>query len=127
MKRIFQNDYPYSFDPQACAECPGRCCAGESGYIWVNPYEITSLAALLSMNEVDFMQQHLRRIGNRWSLAERVGDEQLICTFFDENQRQCTVYSARPKQCRTFPFWDYFRTHMDELPSECPGVRPIEK
>lgn len=123
MKPISCDDYPYTFDPEACKDCPGRCCTGESGNVWITPVEIETLAALLGINEFDFMQQYLRRVGNRWSLAERVGDEQLICIFFDETTRQCSVYSARPEQCRTFPFWEYFRKHVDELLSECPGVK----
>lgn len=32
------------------------------------------------------------------------------------------IYEVRPTQCRTFPFWDYFKTRVDELKLECPGV-----
>ena len=32
---IRKESYPYSFDSSACATCEGRCCTGESGYIYV--------------------------------------------------------------------------------------------
>ena len=32
------------------------------------------------------------------------------------------IYDARPNQCITFPFWDYYKTRLDELKQECPGI-----
>jgi Fe-S-cluster containining protein len=29
----------------------------------------------------------------------------------------------RPEQCRRFPFWEYFKTHREQLVRECPGIR----
>ncbi len=45
-----QEGFNYSFDPKACATCQGRCCTGESGYIYVNKKEIENIARLLEMD-----------------------------------------------------------------------------
>ena len=60
--------------------------------------------------------------GYKFSLREkRVGNSH-DCIFFDRSANGCGIYQARPQQCRTFPFWDYFKTHIEELQHECPGV-----
>ena len=123
MKHISRQAFPYTFDPEACEKCGGNCCVGESGYIWVSSHEITTIACLLGLNPVDFMQKYLIRVGNRLSIAERTDGSQNICVFFDVDERRCTIYTARPNQCRCFPFWEYYLEQTDELLKECPGVR----
>ena len=123
MKLISRENYPYVFDSEACNDCLGKCCAGESGNTWVASHEIKTIADLLGLNQVDFIQQHLRKLGNRWSLAERFVEGQMFCTFFDIHQRKCSIYTARPDQCRQFPFWEYYRQRVDSLMKECPGVK----
>ena len=115
--------FAYSFDPEACASCSGRCCRGESGNIWVNREEIDLIAAYLGTNLVDFMAGSVRQVDSRLSLRERWSGEEAICLFFDVQACRCGIYPARPAQCRAFPFWDHFRSCPAELARECPGVR----
>jgi len=117
-----QDGFPYAFNPAACAGCGGRCCTGESGNIFVTPEEILALAALLKMNELDFRQTYLEKRGYKFSLKEKIVGLSHDCIFYDRETNGCGVYAARPKQCRTFPFWDYFKTRVDELKRECPGI-----
>lgn len=123
MQYISRQGFPYSFDPDACETCEGKCCRGESGFIWVDSHELHAIALLLGMNDIDFMQKYIHRIGNRLSLNERTVGRQTVCVFFDMEERKCTIYSARPNQCRRFPFWEYYRERGEELMKECPGIR----
>ncbi|OQX57820.1 MAG: zinc/iron-chelating domain-containing protein [Helicobacteraceae bacterium 4484_230] len=119
---VRNDDYPYLFDANACAECGGRCCTGESGNIFVSAGEIRELALLKKMSEHDFIECYLEKRGYKYSLKEkRIGDS-YDCIFYDRQINGCAVYEARPKQCRTFPFWDYYKTRVAELKQECPGV-----
>ena len=119
---VRMDDYPYAFNANACAECGGRCCTGESGNIFVSANEISGLALMLEMAEQDFVKCFLEKRGYKYSLKEkRVGDS-YDCIFYDRESNGCKVYMARPKQCRTFPFWDYYKTRVEELKQECPGV-----
>lgn len=117
-----QDGFPYAFDPAACAGCGGRCCTGESGNIFVSAEEIRALASLLGMNEPDFRQAYLEKRGYKFSLREKIVGLSHDCIFYDRDIGGCGVYTARPNQCRTFPFWDYFKTRVDELKRECPGI-----
>ena len=54
MKRLEQNGFPYTFNPESCRDCEGKCCTGKSGKIWVNTIEIESIAATLGVNQIDF-------------------------------------------------------------------------
>ena len=117
-----QEGYPYAFDPSACAACGGRCCTGESGNIFVTAAEIASLASLLRMREEEFRSTYLEKRGYRFSIRERIVGMSHDCVFFDREANGCRVYEARPKQCRTFPFWEYYKTRVDELKLECPGI-----
>lgn len=123
MKQIKQDGFPYTFNPDSCLECEGRCCSGKSGYIWVNAKEIENIAGTLGMNQIDFMQHYLNRVGNRWSIKEKYSGSQVYCVFFSVQDKRCTIYQSRPTQCHRFPFWAYYRDHVDELLDECPGVR----
>ena len=120
-----QKGYNYRFDPKACETCKGNCCIGESGYIWVTPVEINELAHHLGIEKEVFMQSYLQKAGYRFSLIEKKYDNGYACTFFDLEKRQCSIYDVRPSQCRTFPFWDYFKTHQEEVEAECPGILPL--
>lgn len=114
--------YSYAFDPSACASCGGNCCTGEGGNIFVSVTEIAAIAALLGMEEGAFRRTYLRKEGYRFSLKEKIVNGSHDCVFFDRSLKGCSIYAARPLQCRTFPFWDYFRTRIDELKTECPGI-----
>jgi hypothetical protein len=121
---IIQNEgFDFGFNPSACESCPGYCCRGESGNIWVNHDDILRICRSLQTNPIDFISQYLNRINNRLSIKERVGEQGVECVFFDSLQRCCSIYTARPLQCRTFPFWEYFKSHKDKLIKECPGIK----
>ena len=120
-----QKGYNYCFDAKACEACKGNCCIGESGYIWVTPVELTAIANFLGISKEQFIATYLFKVGYRFSLLEKQYDQGHACTFFDLEHRQCTIYEVRPSQCRTFPFWDYFKTHYEELETECPGILPL--
>ena len=119
---ITEESYPYAFNPSACEECEGRCCTGESGYIFVTKNEIIAIVKLLDMELNDFGRQYLFKKGYKYSLKERLVGDSYECIFYDKDKNGCTIYEARPSQCRTFPFWSYFKTHVDELKDECPGI-----
>ncbi|MCK9491094.1 MAG: YkgJ family cysteine cluster protein [Sulfurimonas sp.] len=114
--------FSYTFDSSACFTCGGRCCTGESGYIYVNKSEIEEISNFLNINTRDFVAEYLYREGFKYSIKERKIDDSYECIFYDRTTNGCGVYEARPIQCRTFPFWDYFKTRLDELQLECPGI-----
>ena len=125
---ITKDNFNYSFNPQACANCGGACCIGESGYIWVNYPEIESIANYLNLTIENFAKEYLIRAKNRYSLKEfKVKELGYSCIFFDIEKRVCKIYEVRPKQCRTFPFWSVFKDNIQELIKECPGVILNEK
>ena len=117
--------FDFGFDPSACTECPGHCCSGESGNIWVNRQELLQIADLLQINVIDCIQQYCNRVGNRLAIKERLTEHGFACVFFDSTKRQCAIYSVRPEQCRRFPFWEYFKNHRKQLVRECPGIRDL--
>lgn len=115
--------FPYEFDGTACQACGGRCCRGAGGYVWVSREELEAIATARGMNAGLFAKQYARRALGRLSLQERRINGEQVCCLFDLAARRCSVYEQRPKQCRTFPFWELFKTDMQELLRECPGVR----
>lgn len=124
VKLITKKGFDYCFDPAACDDCRGRCCRGESGYIWVSAVEVEHIAAYLRTSTVDLAARHLLRVDGRLSIRERRTGEELVCVFFDEQTARCAIYAVRPAQCRLFPFWDQFKTCREEVMRECPGVKP---
>ena len=119
---ITKDGYPYGFDSRACQTCQGRCCTGESGNIFVNKEEIENIAKQIGYELKDFYAKYLRRVGYRYSIKERLVAGSYECVFYDSAINGCTIYNARPSQCITFPFWEYFKTNIDELKDECPGI-----
>ena len=122
MSIIKKEGYPYAFNSDACSTCEGRCCTGESGYIYVTKAEIFAIAKLLDMDVNDFGVKYLFKKGYKYSLKENKIEDSYECVFYDRESNGCKIYMARPNQCKTFPFWDYFKTHVDELKDECPGI-----
>jgi hypothetical protein len=114
--------YSYAFDPKACEECQGRCCTGESGYIFVNKTEIEAIAKLLNLNIKDFAVKYLYKKGYKYSIKENQFEDSYECVFYDRVTNGCKIYEARPTQCKTFPFWDYYKQRVEELKEECPGI-----
>ena len=119
---IKKEGYPYAFNQDACSTCEGRCCTGESGYIYVSKDEIFKIADLLNLSVNDFGVKYLFKNGYKYSIKEQLHGESYECIFYDRDSNGCKIYEARPSQCITFPFWDYFKTHIDELKEECPGI-----
>ena len=119
---IKQETYPYAFDVSACNTCEGRCCTGESGYIYVNKNEIENIAKLLDMEVTAFAREYLFKKGYKYSIKEMKFNESYECVFFNRETNGCSIYDARPLQCRTFPFWETFKNNITEVKKECPGV-----
>jgi len=119
---IRKESYPYSFDPSACATCQGRCCTGESGYIYVTRDEIKAIAEVLNIDINELRVKYLFKKGYKYSIKEFKYNDSYECVFYDRESNGCKIYNARPSQCKTFPFWDYYKTRVDELKQECPGI-----
>ncbi len=123
MQNIIRKEgFSYGFDPSKCAACEGKCCTGESGYIWLTPAEMQKIADYLEIPIERFKADYLRKVRYRYSLKERQNGESFECIFFDGVAKNCSIYPVRPSQCATFPFWDYFRQHIEEVTEECPGI-----
>ncbi|QKG29423.1 MULTISPECIES: YkgJ family cysteine cluster protein [unclassified Campylobacter] len=122
---IRQDGFDYEFDFTKCSECGGKCCTGESGYIWISPNEISALAGYLSLDEGEFRNKFLEKHGYKFSIKEKIYNGGYACIFFNESEKNCSIYEFRPKQCMSFPFWDYFKNHFDELERECVGIRRL--
>jgi Fe-S-cluster containining protein len=119
---IKKESFPYAFKPSACESCEGKCCTGESGYIYVTKNEIEKISELLNLSVNDFGVKYLFKKGYKYSIKEVQIEDSYECVFYDRESNGCKIYEARPSQCITFPFWDYFKTHIDELKEECPGI-----
>jgi len=119
---VTKEGFSYGFMPQACATCGGRCCTGESGYIYVNKAEMERIADFLAIEVEELKKRYLYKNGYKYSIKERKVQEEFECIFYDTKANGCTIYMARPIQCRSFPFWDYYKTRVDELKRECPGI-----
>ena len=123
MSNIIKKDgYPYSFNAGACSTCQGRCCTGESGYIYVTKSEIENIAKLLELDVRDFVSKYLFKKMYKYSIKEIEYNGSFECVFYDRESNGCKIYEARPTQCKTFPFWDYYKTRVEELKLECPGI-----
>jgi len=119
---VHKDGFDFTFDASACSTCQGRCCTGESGYIYVTKIEVQNLAQLLNLEIDDFVRKYLFKKGYKYSIKEILFNDSHECVFYDRESNGCQVYDARPTQCKTFPFWDYYKTRVDELKLECPGV-----
>lgn len=121
-----KESFKYSFNPIACESCEGRCCTGESGYIYVTKNEIEAISKLLEIDISKFVSEYLFKKMYKYSIKERKVGDVYECIFYDAKNNGCTIYDARPLQCKTFPFWDYYKTRLNELKLECPGVEDGE-
>ena len=121
---IKKDGFDFCFDENACANCGGNCCTGQSGYIWITPSELENLADFLKLDRSIFIKDYLQKVGYKFSIKEKFDDNLgHCCIFFDTQKKCCSVYQARPIQCRTFPFWDYFKDKIEEVKKECPGIK----
>ncbi len=123
---IKQHGYKYSFNPNKCDECGGKCCYGESGYIFVSIDEIMAIATFLGMSVEEFCMKYVKRVDNiRFSLIEKKCKDKskgMSCIFFDENTNKCSIYQVRPQQCISFPFWEQYKGKTDSIKSRCIGI-----
>lgn len=114
--------FSFAFNPSACESCEGRCCTGESGYIYVTKSEIENISKLLNLEIQEFVNTYLFKKMYKYSIKEKRNGKDYECIFYDSSKNGCTIYEARPSQCKTFPFWDYYKQRLDELKEECPGI-----
>ena len=122
---IRQDGFNYEFDSNKCDECGGKCCVGESGYIWISEDEIRSLGEYLGYKIELIKEIFLEKFGNRYSIKEKPYKGGFACIFFDEKNKNCSIYEYRPNQCRSFPFWEHFKRNFKELERECIGVKQL--
>ncbi|MEA1917839.1 MAG: YkgJ family cysteine cluster protein [Campylobacterota bacterium] len=119
---VTKDGYSYSFNPQECSTCSGKCCTGESGNIFLNSEEIEKIALHVELPTQDFIFKYLKKVGFKYSIKEQIVGISYDCIFYNREQNGCAIYDVRPTQCTTFPFWDYYKHRVDELKRECPGV-----
>lgn len=125
MSIIQKEGYPFAFNSRRCSTCPGKCCTGHSGYVWVSIEEIEGMAETLGISFAEFATRYTYRENGRFSLKEvqrESGD--FACIFYNQG---CKIYEQRPEQCRTFPFWDTFKQKPQLAEEECPGIVPLSK
>lgn len=120
-----EEGYCFSFDQRACEECGGKCCVGESGYIFASLNEIQNVAGFLNVDFEQCLEKYIKKVGYKFSFIEKTYNNGYACIFFDENKKQCSIYEVRPKQCRDFPFWKIFleQEQLEYLKKECMGVK----
>ncbi|ANV98228.1 hypothetical protein BBW65_05175 [Helicobacter enhydrae] len=122
---MIKNNFCYDFNSEMCAECGGKCCIGESGYIFLSVAEMEAIAESMGMEFAQWTQRFVKKVGYKFSLIEKPFLDGYACVFFDTQNKQCSIYPHRPKQCRTFPFWEVYRPKemFDTLCKECIGVK----
>ena len=120
---IKKDGFEFGFDEIKCASCDGNCCIGESGYIWITPLEIESLALFLKLSVSEVKKKYLDKIRYKYSIKEiKTKKDNYSCVFFDLEFRRCSIYDLRPSQCRSFPFWEHFKKNKEEVIKECPAI-----
>ena len=121
---VKKEGFDFFFDSNACYNCDGNCCTGESGYIWVDKKEIENISKFLGIDSEKFIKEYLKKERYKYSINVVVIKGKYNCIFFDSIQKRCEIYPVRPKQCRTFPFWDRYKdkNSIKEVKQECPGI-----
>ena len=56
-------DYPFSFENSACESCGGKCCVGDSGYVFVDIKEMQEIASFLGFSFEIFHQNLCKKSG----------------------------------------------------------------
>lgn len=124
MRNIIKKDgFSFAFDPNACNQCNGACCRGESGYIWLNKKEVRDISGFLGIEEDTFLQDYCKNIGKKITIKETRSKNEYFCIFFEE-ERGCKIYPVRPEQCRSYPFWPRYKNkkNINEVCKECIGI-----
>jgi len=107
-----------------CVRC-GNCCSGAPGYVWVSPGEVRDIAAWLGVPPEMFIQQHVRRVGQRQSLLELENGDCEFLVRDSDGKTRCAIHAVRPLQCRTWPFWKSNLTSPRAWRASsrhCPGI-----
>ena len=102
----------------ACKKC-GLCCTGESGIIYVDEQEITTIAEFVGLHREVFVERCLYPFQDSYSIRETDDGR---CIFFENG---CAIYPVRPVQCKTFPFWFQNMRSIETWASvclQCPGI-----
>jgi uncharacterized protein len=123
---IFKEGFDFKYNPQTCDYCGGRCCYGESGYIWLNNTEIRNIAEFLNIGIEKFISDYLRKENGKYTIKDIKFQNCYSCLFFDREKGRCSIYPVRPAQCRTYPFWKIYKDDSESLFTECPGVEELE-
>ena len=105
-----------------CRPDCGACCTNHDdySYVYLEPEDITVLAAHLELSEPDFLEEYTATEDGYVFLKMDDPD----CMFLD-GEKRCAIYAARPRQCRTFPFWPdnpKSRKNWRKLCAFCPGI-----
>ncbi len=98
-------DYQYKFNASACSNCPGNCCIGEHGYIWITVDEIEKLAAHLKLSVKDVLDKYIIKYGYRFSLTEyKIDDKNYACIFFDLEKNNALYMKLDLRNAELFHF-----------------------
>ncbi|PAF53383.1 zinc/iron-chelating domain-containing protein [Helicobacter sp. 13S00482-2] len=126
-------EFDFRFDKSECNTCGGKCCVGESGYIFANIDEMLKISNFLNISFDKFTQTYVKKVGYKFSFLEKMSVDGQACIFFDDNTKKCLIYEVRPKQCVDFPFWEgYKKENIDkkilkDLYRLCKGVKCLKK
>ncbi|MDE5591368.1 MAG: YkgJ family cysteine cluster protein, partial [Helicobacter sp.] len=66
-KMLEMEGFDFAFDETKCKECGGKCCTGESGYIFVSAFEIQEIAEMLGMSFEDVCLKYVKKVGYKYS------------------------------------------------------------
>ncbi len=105
-----------------CKMC-GKCCGGETGFIWLSEDEKQAIAGYLGITKEKLEKLYLNYAKEKWSIKELPSEENYDCIFLKNGR--CYIYPVRPSQCREFPFWKtmlYDKEEWDFYASRCPGM-----
>ncbi|GAB6143512.1 YkgJ family cysteine cluster protein [Desulfocicer niacini] len=122
---VYQEGFPFGFNPAACNTCNSRCCRGRSGNIWVTSREMAAICHFSGANIIDGLGEYFIKRQNRFSIREKNLAGEWHCIFL-ESGIKCGIYPVRPLQCRQFPFWPHFKQNVVHPEKECPGIVVIE-
>ncbi|MCW4449405.1 YkgJ family cysteine cluster protein, partial [Campylobacter jejuni] len=78
---IFDKNFSYVFDENACEKCGGKCCTGESGNIFASKEELEALRKHLNLESKEFAEKYLRKVGFKMSFKEVEFEDGFACIF----------------------------------------------
>jgi len=87
--------------PLTCTRA-GTCCHGKE--VWLNPWELSALAASRGLAVAEFRAAHTDAGGIRLRFDGAPGWRGLpACSQYDAPTRGCRAYAGRPLACRLYP------------------------